>query len=232
MSETGLVHYDAMRQAVAECARIDDAADIRDKAAALALYARQRDDDEMRAQVEEIRLRACIRIGQLSRELETAEANGRGPVSLPSSGKRKADALAEAGISTSTAQRYEQLAGGRDDQAFTVAYAAADSYFAQQRNGKAVPTMQGLEHAVKDAVTAALGEQPPRPKTEKPNFNPLFDDALAFIGALDRLISRSWEFEAMRKAAQPELIEEDCEIAVRARDLIDQYIKVWSRVDA
>ena len=38
-------------------------------------------------------------------------------VQLPSDGKLKTEVLAEAGISTSTANRYEELTGGREDQA-------------------------------------------------------------------------------------------------------------------
>jgi hypothetical protein len=83
-------------------------------AAAMALYARQRDDKEMERWVKEIHLRACIRIGELSRELETARtgtvAGGpRGGFALPDGRKSKAEALAGAGISTSTAGRYEEL---------------------------------------------------------------------------------------------------------------------------
>jgi hypothetical protein len=60
----------------------------------------------------EIRLRAIAQIGKISRELEKAQAHG-GKICLPSSGKPKAEQLAEAGISTSTAKRYEQLATNR-----------------------------------------------------------------------------------------------------------------------
>lgn len=52
-----------------------------------------------------------MRIGELSRELEKAEYDkGHGTV-IPSGGKYKAQALADAGISTSAAHRYEQLIG-------------------------------------------------------------------------------------------------------------------------
>ena len=54
----------------------------------------------------EFEARACVRIGQLSREMEKVTTIGAGKVGIPSSGKPKAGALAEAGISTSTAQRY------------------------------------------------------------------------------------------------------------------------------
>jgi hypothetical protein len=113
-----LVRYEAARTALAECARVDEAAELRDKAAAMALYARQRDDKELAVWVSEIHLRACVRIGELSRELESAQGR-RDPETgrlVPASGK-KAEALADAGISTSTANRYEELAGGREEQA-------------------------------------------------------------------------------------------------------------------
>ena len=108
-----LTRYDAARQALAECVRVDDAKDIRDRAAALAAYARQRDDTELQVWVSEIHLRACTRIGQLSRELERTQGFA---AIHPTGGKNatKTDALADAGISTSTANRYEQLARWRD----------------------------------------------------------------------------------------------------------------------
>jgi hypothetical protein len=54
-----------------------------------------------------IKLRACQRIGEISRDLEKAEAHG-GKICLPSDGKSKSDTLAAAWISTSTANRYEE----------------------------------------------------------------------------------------------------------------------------
>ena len=74
-SSAALIRYDAARMALAECARIYDAADIRDKATALAAYARQRDDKDMECWVPEIHLRACVRIGDLVRELDTAQGD-------------------------------------------------------------------------------------------------------------------------------------------------------------
>ena len=53
---------------------------------------------------------AYIRIGEISRELEKAvPANGHG-AGLPTGGKTKSATLRDAGISTSTAHRAEQLA--------------------------------------------------------------------------------------------------------------------------
>src|SRR5271165_918263 len=53
-----------------------------------------------------------MHIGELWRELEKVQTLGGGRVGIPTSGKPKAAALRDAGISTSTAQRYEQLVGG------------------------------------------------------------------------------------------------------------------------
>jgi hypothetical protein len=67
-----------------------EAAEVRGKAAALALYARQRDDRELAAWASEIHLRARVRIGALSRELETAAFLPRAGASLPAGGTTKA----------------------------------------------------------------------------------------------------------------------------------------------
>src|SRR4030095_13081315 len=97
-----------MRLAVQQCAKIDEAKQIKDQAAALAHYAKQRDDYEVAAWMSEIRLRAMTRIGELSRELGKAEQSKGGR--HPTSGKpTKTEQLLDAGISTSAAQRYEEL---------------------------------------------------------------------------------------------------------------------------
>jgi hypothetical protein len=73
----------------------------------------------------EIHLRACVRIGELSRELERAEPGGAGGGSkIPPVGISKTQALADAGVPTSTAHRYEELAGGREQQAQAAGRAA------------------------------------------------------------------------------------------------------------
>jgi N6-adenosine-specific RNA methylase IME4/DNA-directed RNA polymerase subunit K/omega len=106
---TELVAYDEARRALQIASTVDEAKNILDKAEALRHYARQRDDVELECWVSEIKARAYIRIGEISRELEKAPS-GKASHSLPSAGKSKSATLRDAGISTSTAHRAEQLA--------------------------------------------------------------------------------------------------------------------------
>jgi len=104
-----LIRYDAARHALQVAHSVDEAKDIRDQSAALQAYARQRNDVDMERWVAEIKLRACVRIGEISSELEKAPRGGKGGTrKLPNGGKNAI--LKTAGISTSAAQRYEKLA--------------------------------------------------------------------------------------------------------------------------
>jgi N6-adenosine-specific RNA methylase IME4 len=143
MSGGGLVRYDAMRRRVAECVRIDEAAQIRDKAAALTAYARQRDDKELEAWVAEIKCRATIQIGRLSRELDKAERT-RTDLHPASRKQTKTAALDEAGISTSSAHEYEQLADADDLEP-----TRAETYYADCKATGVAPTLGGLRQALK-----------------------------------------------------------------------------------
>jgi N6-adenosine-specific RNA methylase IME4 len=140
-----LVRYESMRVAVAECARIDEASEIKDKAAALAAYARERDDKELEGWVAEIKCRAAVRIGQLSRDLDKGAGRPRKnssarPEELPT----KARALADAGISTSTAHEYEELAEAYDEEP-----SRAETYYTESKASGIAPTLGGLRHALK-----------------------------------------------------------------------------------
>src|SRR6185369_14121628 len=180
---SALVQYEEARVAVSQCVRVDEAAVIRDKAAKLAAYARMRDDVEMEVWLSEIKSRACIRIGEISRELEKANP---GPAPKDSSQRwevsSKAVALADAGISTSTANRYEQLAGGHEVNGIAAAAVATDKYFAEARATKTPSTMQGLKAAVDRAVDDAMGGSPPkRSKPAEPS--KLYRDWLEWANA-------------------------------------------------
>ena len=209
-----LVRYEQARTALAECARIDEASQIRDKAAALAAYARQRDDRDLEVWVREIHLRACVRIGELSRELERAEPGGAGGGSkFPAVGTSKAQALADAGISTSTAHRYEELAGGREEQAQAAGRAAMEAYFAQSRAEGAPPTMAGLRGAVRDAVQATLGPLPtrtkrPAPPVDQPKVAPIGADWADFTAAVLTVATLPVDFASLAGRAPRALLDD------------------------
>jgi hypothetical protein len=102
----------------------------------------------------EIRLRAVAQIGRISRELEKAERQrGEHGYLLPTDGNQvsKADQLKAAGISTSTANRYEQLASP-SAQAAPVVEAAMENYLASAAAEEKQPTFGGLCKAVRQSL--------------------------------------------------------------------------------
>src|SRR5882762_2106577 len=160
-----LVLYDQMRIAIKQCAAVDEAAGIRDTAARIQAYAKIRDDFESQQRFAEIRLRACQRIGEISRDLEKVETIGPSSVRIPIDGKPKSQVLAEAGISTSTAQRYEELAGPKEEQAEAVISAATDAYFSKQQEAKESISFSGLRGAVREALENTFGKPASRHRT-------------------------------------------------------------------
>lgn len=229
---TELVRYDAMRIAIRDCATVDDTKEVRDKAKALVEYAKQRDDIETQAAFKEIYLRACIRIGEISRELETAQGD-RTELHPASRKKSKTDALADAGISTSTAHDYEELAGGREEQAINAAAAATESYFAGTKAKGEVPSMAGLQGAVKGAVIATIG---PKPKRERqpgdepaPPGDPLVGEMIDFKAMLRTIAEKKWNFPGMVARIAPVLVDDDLADAIDAYNAIAEFIEALER---
>jgi hypothetical protein len=62
--------YEAAQAALAECSQVDECKDWADKAAALASYARQSEDQELERMAQRIRARAIRRAGELLKQIE------------------------------------------------------------------------------------------------------------------------------------------------------------------
>ena len=84
MSVPAIIHaarmpqtYENARAALAECQGIDECKDWADKAAALASYARQAEDDQLERMAQRIRARAIRRAGELLKQIERPETGGR-----------------------------------------------------------------------------------------------------------------------------------------------------------
>lgn len=125
----GLVLYDRMVTAIAECARVDEVKDLRDKAAALEAYYRQARNLEAEREAANVRLRAERRAGELLAELAREQTSGlkQGPLSNDATTGPSpfAAALADTGMSRQTAHRYQQLASIPQDD-FDAALAGPD----------------------------------------------------------------------------------------------------------
>ena len=196
-----LVKYDEARKALSVCVRVDEAARIKDKAEKLAAYARMAEDDAMERWAKEISIRACQKVGELSAGLDKAKHGpGRGNKRIPTDGKPfKAKALADAGISTSAASRYERLAGGAPNTpANKVATKVTETYF----NGvEGMPSVKQLEKIIDEAIVKEVGLKPGKRKPKAwPKQDPAYGEWLSFAAKIIE-ISRKTDAELTAMAA-------------------------------
>lgn len=197
---TNLIKYDQARLALAECRNVDDVKDIRDKSEAIRLYAKQAQDTEMEQWAAEIKLRAQRAIGAISATLEKKSSRH---ATLPAGGKCKAEALAEAGISTSAAHRYEQLAAIPEPE--------IEAFIASSREvGKPVSAKAVL-------AAAKPATEPKRPKPPKPSAPPTVADV---------------DIEPEPEVATPRLTPEQGEVAVtRLEELLAENAALREELD-
>ena len=106
MRELGLIRYDAMCTAIAECFQVDEVKGLRDKARALEVYAAQANNRDAERKACEIRIRAERRTGELLKEMAgTGErANGR-----PKKASESAT-LSKIGITRDQSSQWQRLA--------------------------------------------------------------------------------------------------------------------------
>lgn len=104
----GLIRYDAMCRAIMECHRIDEAHQLRSKARALEVYAKQARNFDAETKCAQIRIRAEQRGGDLLKEMErNGERAGQG-------GDRKSKSadttLKDLGITRDQSSKWQKLA--------------------------------------------------------------------------------------------------------------------------
>lgn len=95
--------YEAAKTALAECSAVDECKDWADKAAALASYAKQSNDDTLEKLAMRIRARAIRRAGELLKQIEPATGKNNQYAQVKEAADRplhsRSEAAREAGLS-------------------------------------------------------------------------------------------------------------------------------------
>jgi hypothetical protein len=115
LAEAGLVLYDKMRQAIEQCANVDEVKEVRSKATALALYRRQAGDRDAEKKFAAIRIRAERRIGELLREMKQTGERAKAGDGGPSEGRGarpsvETQTLSDLNITKDESSKFQQLA--------------------------------------------------------------------------------------------------------------------------
>lgn len=176
--------YECAKVAIREASQVDECKDWADKAAALASYARQSQDEEMEKTAMRIRARAIRRCGELLREIEKQRGGDRRSKGREVPFDRKT-AAHEAGLSPDQAK-----------DAIRVARVPSEHFEAQ------------VESATPPTITL-LAEQGKKPAKIVPFYEELgmtkeaFQAGIHFRGAIDRFL------EAQAKYS-PQLVADGC----------------------
>ncbi len=125
MTTTQLVRYEQARHALAECKRVDEVKDIRDKAEAMAAYARQAKDTELVEWATEIKVRAERKAGEMLAVME--KAKGGDPTLYQDVRGDRPATLAELGLTQNQSSRYQSLASMTDEHFETAVATAKDT---------------------------------------------------------------------------------------------------------
>lgn len=162
-----LVRYDAARQALAEAYRVDEVKTIRDKAAAMAAYARQSRDTDLIQWATEIKVRAERRCGELLRETaktgDRATANGNVNPATVKVSHAATPTLSDLGITRSQSSRYQALAAMPEEH-FETAVATVKEMAGEVTTAHMLRVAEALKkHSDKQARADAMVDIIPTP---------------------------------------------------------------------
>lgn len=165
IEKLGLVKYDAMIHAIAECYSVDEVKDLRDKARALELYAQQARNIEAEQRAAQIRIRAERKTGQLLKNSTERQRQGGNRKSKSPGTTLKT--LDDIGISKDQSSKWQKMAKPSDKE-FEQALGKASA------NG--VPTTIGVMHNM--GVQTGANYEPPS--------DPIAGKALSLWGWVNR----------------------------------------------
>lgn len=149
---TALVKYDLACRALADAKSVDEVKDLRDKAVAMAAYARQAKNRELEADAIEIRMRATRRLDQLRQAQQDSVGLAKPPGSNQHRVKEQPDArptLASQGIDKNLAHQARTL-GALSDEQFENAVGIA-----REAINRAVASVSGISKADRRAAREA-----------------------------------------------------------------------------
>ena len=122
-----LVRYEAARTALAECQRVDEVKDIRDKAEAMAAYARQAKDTELIQYATEIKVRAERRAGEMLAHGRAIGDRAKSGGDMKKPEESRPPTLSEIGITKDQSSRWQSLASMSDAHFETAVATAKDT---------------------------------------------------------------------------------------------------------
>ena len=199
--------YEAAREALATCQDIDECKDWADKAAALASYAKQAEDETLMKMAARIKARATRRAGELLSQIEPAK--GGQPHQSTWEGDRpssRTDAARSAGLSPHQTKQAQRIA------------AVPEPEFEAQVESNSPPTLTQL---------AQQGIKPkPRPVVDLKGRDARdFNRALHFLGTFENYAR---EIEAASvEAVLPVLTDDE---RARLRDFINRIDAIHDRI--
>ena len=157
--------YEAAREALATCQNVDECKDWADKAAALASYAKQSQDDSLMVMAQRIKARAVRRAGELLAQIEPAKTGPKPELSMGTHTEpSRQDAAREAGFS-----KHQQV------QAVRIASVPKETFEAQVEAPKPATLTQLAQQGIK-----------PRPLVDHKGRDPReFNRALHFLGTFE-----------------------------------------------
>lgn len=165
--------YESAKIALANCVKVDECKDWADKAAALASYAKQANDDELMKQATRIRDRAIRRAGELLKQIEPQQGANQniGVGDHPKVETRK-EIASSAGMSPHQAKQAIRVAN------------VPDHDFEKQVESDKPPTISQL-------AVQGIKRPPPQPIVDFKGRDPNeFNRALHFVGEFE-LIARN-----------------------------------------